>query len=464
MSKDKKVSQGSKAKLKFTLFVFNIFIIALSIFAIVGYFVMPLWKLETSINVTPELVKMIAPENKNEGDSAESENEDMTKEFINSLGESGLSFSLSLALDTSTFISAATGSDTKPFERIIESNVANIMQTLSDNIQNAIKPITKSVVVTVIKEQVQKAVQESLEDGQNIDEETKQALEQLGIDEEFIEENLENIIDVLSADDATVESVSTAVMDVYDSVMVKIENSEEFGDDISEEDKAKMREEIEKNVNDILAEFSDENGSIDLDEILNKLFLAALENSENENKGNSASVISHSRYGLAVAYADGEDTEMDDSEQLKEKIMALLLEKIDEGTMQTIAKVMQIVGYVILFTFFTWAYLILKIILKAGAKNPGIKLKLPIWLGWLPFFVLVILPNAFIALFKSGTLTTFVGGDINDVKVVLDAVTFNFTSGALFSFIAAIILLFFSFVYGYYRKQLKNIIKSDKKK
>lgn len=468
MSKDKKIPQGDKAKLKFTLLVCNIFISALCIFAIVGYFVMPLWEVETSINVTPELVKMISPSDESSGDSSESESGDMTKDVISALGESGLSFSLSLTLDSSAFISAATGGDTKPFERIIESNVASIMQTLSDNIQNAIKPLMKSVVVTVIKEQVQKAVKETLEEGQNLDEETKQALEELGIDETFIEENIVNVVDALSADDATVESVSSAVMDVYDNVMSKIENSDEFGEEISEEDKAQMREEIEKSLNDVLTEIADEGGNIKIDDILNKLLLAALESGESGNEsesegGEDTASVQVRAYAPNVAYADGETSEEDATEQVKEKIMASLLEKMDEDTMRTIAKVMQVIGYVILFTFFTWAYLILKILLKIGAKNPGIKLKLPIWLGWIPYFILVLIPNAAIMAVKSGTVSGLTGEETETVTAVLQAVTLKFSSGALFSFIAAMILIVFSFVYGHYRRKLKKIIKYEKK-
>ena len=77
------------------------------------------------------------------------------------------------------------------------------------------------------------------------------------------------------------------------------------------------------------------------------------------------------------------------------------MDHLPEGTADNVVLALRIICGVLCFVMFTWAYLVLKILVKLFAKNPAIKLKLPIWLGWLPFLLLVLLPMGAIALFKA---------------------------------------------------------------
>ena len=139
------------------------------------------------------------------------------------------------------------------------------------------------------------------------------------------------------------------------------------------------------------------------------------------------------------------------------------MEKLDDKTVLQIAEIMKYVGYVVLFTFFTWAYLILKMLIKIPLDNPGIKLKLPIWFGYIPFTILVILPTAAITAVRYGAMDGLMGEGASSAKILLNAVNITFSSGGVFSFVSAIVLFIFSFIYMHYRNQLKKIIKYEKR-
>jgi large subunit ribosomal protein L7/L12 len=107
--------------------------------------------------------------------------------------------------------------------------------------------------------------------------------------------------------------------------------------------------------------------------------------------------------------------------------------------------------------------LILKIIFKAGKTNNAIRLKLPIWLGCIPFLVLYLIPTGFISLLNNPAML----GDILPADLFLEwesvseGFSLTFASGSWFSFAAAIALivisiLFYNGIYNY----LSNVSES----
>lgn len=88
---------------------------------------------------------------------------------------------------------------------------------------------------------------------------------------------------------------------------------------------------------------------------------------------------------------------------------------------------LKIAGGVIAFTMLTWAYLVLKILCKMFAKNPAVKLKLPIWLGWLPFLVLVLLPTSFLRLAEGGALSSLIPAE---ALAAMEGISLSFFSAA----------------------------------
>ena len=106
------------------------------------------------------------------------------------------------------------------------------------------------------------------------------------------------------------------------------------------------------------------------------------------------------------------------------------------------------------------AYLILKILVKLGAKNNAIKLKLPIWLGSIPFWVLYLLPTLAISLLKNppAALTDLMGAEaMAEMSGMLSGFEASFFTCAWVSFIAGFALVLFSiFFYSRQRRKLKK--------
>ncbi|MBO4323383.1 MAG: hypothetical protein J5836_01855 [Clostridia bacterium] len=464
MSDRQRPPQGDKVKIKAVLFFSNIFISALCIISILGYFLMPLWDVKITVAITPELVEQYAPqsESSKDDDSAEA----MITDILRSLSKSNFRFELSgITLDTYSFVSAATGGTVEPVKRLIDANISGITASLSDAIHTVVSPLVKSTVSVVVEKVVKKAVKEIISVQDNLDEKTQEALKEMGISAEYIDENVSGVIDAITAEDASVNSVKTEVMNLYDDVIEKLEKSETYGEkfeNLSDEDKQKARDTIENTLVNVLNQVAEDDGSINLSDELSKLVLKMLGVEEGSSvKGETAEYYAE-YYPSNVAYADEADTE-DAAEQVKAKILAAIMEKLDDKTVLQIAEIMKYVGYVLLFTFFTWAYLILKMLIKIPMDNPGIKLKLPIWFGYIPFTILVILPTAAITAVRYGVMDGLMGEGANSAKILLNAVNITFSSGGVFSFVSAIVLFIFSFIYMHYRNQLKKIIKYEKR-
>ena len=134
---------------------------------------------------------------------------------------------------------------------------------------------------------------------------------------------------------------------------------------------------------------------------------------------------------------------------------------------ESIAMVMQVISYVIYFTFFTWGWLIFKILMKCRRHCNGIKLKLPIWLGWLPYLILGLIPNAVISAIKSPEFAAEMaasGMDMSAVSGLMSSLDISFFNCGFISFYIAIFLLLFGlFYYGPLRRKLKKEAKAMKK-
>ena len=250
------------------------------------------------------------------------------------------------------------------------------------------------------------------------------------------------MVDLLYTEGTTVEQVTSTVVGIVDEVMGKLSevDSETFPENISAEDKAQ----IESTVADAL-EYISNGGEISIDTAISQALLELLQKS-----GGSSDAT-----GSAPSVKQTSDTpndtsdEQDVKEELKLAVKDMIMDKIPENAIPTISLAMKIVAGVLFFTFFTWAYLILKIVVKALAPNNAIRLKLPIWLGWLPFLILYVLPTLALRLLAEQIPSGF---------------AISFYTGAWVSFAAAAFLFVFSIFYGIlYRKLRTDKKKADKK-
>ncbi len=481
------------AKKKLILFICNIVITILCVLSIAAYFIAPLWTINLSYTVSAEMLEeMIGQEGsqgngegENGGDGSGENTENVEKDLWDEIdvkeivGEDGVEIKLTIRLQTSVVLSSLDSDATKVVEGVIDANVDKVVDQLSGTLNKVAKGLVSQVSKVTLKTTVKEQVKKVFEDNANFQDAARveQILDEVGITEEYIEEKTQGLIDVLYEENATTQKIADklteTVAEVFDKLGAAGDQYEEFiGAELSEADK----EEIHDKVAEVLSKLEKEDGTINVDDFVSEIMLALLngediesvlgdkfgEGSE-ENGGTEGGAEPSNKQMKATYLADSTDEEKETTEELKEKVRQTLLEKIPKDAAETVALVMQIVSYVLFFTFFTWAYLIIKILIKTFfAANNGIKLKLPILLGWLPFLVLVLLPSLAISLLSDPT--SFLGEMIGaETAKTLSALSVSFSSGAWVSFAVAIFLIVFFFAYyGRVRKKLKKELKAQK--
>ena len=96
-------------------------------------------------------------------------------------------------------------------------------------------------------------------------------------------------------------------------------------------------------------------------------------------------------------------------------------------------------------------------------KNPAIKLKLPIWLGSIPFWILYLLPTVGLMLLANppAALANVMGAEtVTLMTSLFSNLSINFFTCAWVSFIVGTFFFFFAlFYYGKLRRRLKKMKK-----
>lgn len=419
---------GYTVKHKGVAFIFNVIITAICLASVLAYFVLPLWKVNVSCTLTSEMFRAMTGES--------GENEELMKEIADELEKKPIDAAFDITLKTKTFLASFASDGEKLVAEMVDYNV----ETLTEQLSGTVKEVSKAAVRATAKN----SLKEALKDG---------SAEYQWKDEETVNAELDKLTDALMKDDATVSSVSDAAADAIANVY-----KSETGMDIPEADKQAAKAEMEK----MLKEVADENGNIDADKLITDMLAQMLsENSGNGNNENGDGTGNGTGDGKETAAAtftaaktsdrliatgegagetagsggsSGETTggdEADSTQALKDSLTQAINEKIG-GQMNTFLLVMKITGGVILFTLFTWAYLVLKILCKAATANPVVKLKLPIWLGWLPFLILYAVPTGVIKLAGSASAET---------AAMLAGMNFSFFTCGVVSALAALALI-----------------------
>lgn len=417
---------GYTVKNKGVAFIFNVIITAICLASVLAYFVLPLWKVNVSCTLTSEMFRAITGES--------GENEELMKEIADELEKKPIDAAFDITLKTKTFLSSFASEGEKLVAEMVDYNA----ETLAEQLSGTVKEVSKAAVRATAKN----SLKETLKDG---------GAEYQWKDEETVNAELDKLTDALMKDDATVSSVSDAAADAIANVY-----KSETGKDIPEADKQAAKAEMEK----MLKEVADENGNIDADKLITDMLAQMLSGNSgsgnNENgDGNGTGADKETAAATFTAAktsalfigtgegsgetagsggSSGETTgggEEDSMQALKDSLTQAINEKIG-GQMNTFLLVMKITGGVILFTLFTWAYIVLKILCKAATANPVVKLKLPIWLGWLPFLILYAVPTGVIKLAGSASAET---------AAMLAGMNFSFFTCGIVSALAALALI-----------------------
>ena len=494
-----------KLKTRTTTFICNLLVCVLSLASICSYFILPLWKVEASYHIQASTIEKIIEEmlaeseeegnEMDEGDnemneeSAEEESGaliDLSKIDIDGLvPQEGITLSFSLCLETKDVLASLGKNAPTAAQKLIDNTLSATIDQFSDLLGDISKQLTKMItnalIQTTVKDQISSVLKDEME-------EIEQIMSDAGIDSSYITEKTNELVDCIFSENVTVDNISENVTDIVEEVFDKLANSgnEEFEElTLSAEDK----ELIYDTVSEALSFIANEDGTIDIESLIAEGLLSVLNGESFEIPDEIPEEVfdeipDNAIEGMRVTYMETNIDNADDSKQsiiengdnetnpekdTQAELKALLTAKISEllpkNTAQALTNIFKVISYILLFTFFTWLYLIIKIICKLGALNNSIRMGLPLWLGWWPFLVLYAIPKS---LFKSLTNPPAYLIKLLDEesKQALSEFTssfhISFTTGAWVSFAVAIVLILFNlFFYRKLRKTLKAIAKGE---
>lgn len=437
----------SKSGSRFTVFLFNILIALLSVAAVAALFFAPLWKIDVKYVMQKEVLEKILPEEAKEVD-------------LDEIVGDGIPLSLTVSVQTKDTIRSALGKDARQsVTDLIENNVDKVVDELSPTFDEIAEKIVRSTAKTAVRDAVNEQVKNFLQNAgsEATDERVSELLKQAGVDEEYLNQKTDALLDAIYAENATVDGVSQKAVETVEEVFEKLDKSgvAEFqGAALTEENK----EEIKNSIAEALSVIADENGNIDADDLAANLILEMLRSSEDESEPAVAAM------DFTTQETDSGSVEEDATEQLKAEVKQMIMEKLTDETLDTIVLALRIVFGVLCFTAFTWAWLIVKMLFKAFSRNPAIKLKLPIWLGWFPFLALVLLPMGAMLLVKAqpSFLVNLLGAEMMEsLSTFFASASLSFSSAAWVAFAAAVALIILSIPYGIFRRRLKRAKRED---
>ncbi len=463
------------------VFICNLVICFLCIVSIVSYFILPFWKVKVSYTLTAETIQELVEGAMDDlGDESGEGNDDGSDvNYEDALGsidfkdivEDGVTLELSISLQTKDILSSLTADPAELVETILTDNINTIVDTLTPTIDKVAKNLVKTVAKMVLTEQLKEQVKNSLGDAAT-DEDIKAELEALGLTDEYINGKVGGLVDTLYQDGTTVDSAADATISVVEDVLntMKESGNPDYADvELDDETKAELKDSISE----MFSEFADEEGNLNLEGFTTDLLLGLLEGEEGDGDGDGdgagtdelasatagATVVLTNAQASDSANSSTDLNEEDLSAELKTAIVSLIMEELDDEVAETIAMVVQIISYVILFSFFTWFYLILKIVVKCRLKNPAIKLKLPIWLGSIPFWILYFLPTVGLKVLLMPEVVAALEIPA-ETLAIFSNLSINFFTCAWVSFIVGTFFFFFAiFYYGKLRKRLRKMKK-----
>jgi len=426
-------------------------IIALCLVSILAYFIMPFWKVTVKYELTAETLQEMLPSSEDGSDSSD-ESGDETEDMMEGLdvseltsGEDMPTLKLSIALKTTDIISSLSADPESLVKNILKGNVDSLIEQLDPLLNSMVKKMLKGIAKETFSEQLKDRVKEKL--GENATAtEVQNELNAMGLTDAYLDGKTDELIDHIYTEGTTAESAADKTVQIVEESIEKMKTNPAYQDTtFTEQDKAELKADLMEQYK----QFEKEDGTIDPEAFTSDFLLNMLK----EKEGSTSDETVNATYAkpLSVKYVSSERSETPSEEDTKEELKDLLAEKLMGtlgGAADIIVQVIQYLSYVLFFTFFTWLYLIIKILAKLKKVNNAIKLKLPIWLGSLPFVVLCLFPMIGIKVAAN-------------MVPMLGSLTIRFMSAGLVSFIIGIGFMFFTtFYYGKLRKALKEAAKA----
>lgn len=485
--------------------ILNAVVAALCTLSVAAYFFSPFLKVNSAIKFTPELAEKINSETNNSSASGESTDEQqIISDVITQLGKDGVKISVGFTLKTTDFF-AALGADggKSAINKIIDDNIKSVMDTLDATIEKVAASVAKTAVKTSIKQSVTDAVGKN-DDGtpKEIEADGKtytvdEALNELGITDEFIDSRVDKVVSSITKETTTVDEIADKVCDAVDEAYKQIASSDseiknKYLSSLPEELTGAEREKVKQNVKKTLEDLgidsaSEINGKDLLYTVIGNMIANADKNNESP-KDESASTGQIMRFnapaggsaavgpsGGSSGETSGEGTGTQNKTYTKEDVRQMLSDRLNasitEQTRNDLCNFMKGSCVLIILTLATWAWLIIKMIIKLFFKNPMIRLGLPLWLGNIPFWLVFALPNAMFGVllnfnsapsFLKNSLTNLLGEEtISSLLSLGNTLSVSISSCAIIPFIVSVVMIVFCFFYCPVRKRLKRELRGD---
>mgnify|MGYP003305832874 CR=1 FL=1 len=365
------VHAENKRERKLSVHIFNFIIFVMSFLIIIVYATQPFFKVRAKAELTKETLAELI----------QFESEDIN---VAELLDDGVNLTLEIVVPADvTFATAA-----KVLNRIIyhfnfdvdvSENVTEIIDGAVDSLVEQLLPTIENIAIKAAKQIAVTKGKDALLDAltQGNAEQTaafEQKLESAGITDEYLEEKMNTVTDALQTEGATPDSVADTVISVMDSVIADLQTKEDTDLHIDNLDTTALKQ----TVVDALEMFTKEDGTIDLDSAIADLFNKVLEGESNESaKANGEGKV------VLLSTAQ-EETQEDSVEELKLNVRNKIMSLLGDDVYEKIGTALKIGSIVLVFSMFTWVYLMVKIIFKAFMKDNTVKFKVPILFGGLP--------------------------------------------------------------------------------
>ncbi len=413
---------------RLSIFVFNIIIFVLSFFVITNYAVQPFLQVNAEIKLDKaKLEELISVD-------------DYPNANLDVALQDGIEFEASIAIPTELLWQTNTKMLAQLFQQgnlnpDLSETVKALLDEQVDAIVNNLMPVLEEVALEIAKsvavEQTKQSIFTALSSSGN-QAEIQEKLNEAGFNDEWFNSQLDDLTTALQDGDKTAEQATEIVVNVFSDIINDLKNSDDATlQTIDNVDEDALRSAVQTG----LAEFENEDGVINIEDAIANLLLGGLDSLAPAEDG---ALVTANPVSANVDPKEESETVKELKASVKEKVYNLLPENVNE----IIATALKISTAVLVFSIFTWAYIVIKILFKLFFRDNSVKLKLPLLLGHLPGLLLWLTPTLIFQFTKG--------------SAEMQMLSLHFASSGTFAVIAAFILFVISIPYCSMRQVLKR--------
>ena len=434
----------------------DILVLLLCALAVAGYFILPSWRIRITVHPDESSLTTfdrITEESLHLDDSIKPIVRDVLQEMVNQ----DLRLEYDISFHSMDFIRSLFRND----QAFVVDYAGELIQSGLLQAEDLIQKSVESLKNTLAKAALKFYISQSA-DLSELYATADEIMSKTGMDDDWIDQMLGRIRTAADRDDATSESVTDAVMDVLGEVETKLTAVPEYSGLALQ--MSQQKDDIRYNVKNAIKTVEDENGHVQYDRLLNDVLATYVLLASEAFGYGTGEPVSHEpdtsgepgtqeEPSSQTDTTDKIGTTKDAIESLKGRILQYLNYDVCSG----ILLVMRIIGISILFVFAIWLFLFIFTLVKVFHRtDPGVPvLWVPVVFGWPHFPGLVLFPwiltvnHGAIAL--SILLSVFRNSGSQEqvelIRGILNNFQISFSSGSVFSAIAALILFILCFLY-----------------